>query len=578
MLHTTQAHLHPTRPIARHALITALACAIPLLATQVAHAQVAPLVVDPSAANRPELAVAANGTPIVNIVAPDSTGISHNQFTEYNVNRAGLVLNNSASAVDTQLAGRVIGNAALVGAPASVILNQVTGINASMLAGATEVAGQNARVIVANPNGIGVDGGTFINTNRVSLVAGTTEFDDKGLIRQFRTENGRISIDGAGLDARDVDQLDLVSRSLVLNAKLHARKVTAAALSGTAEIEQAGSHQFASQTSGPLPDVAIDVAKLGSMHASAITMHGSAAGVGVNLAGKVDAVTGDIAISSGGRIKIQDGASVAGRNVSIIGTLDNAGSVQTDKSLKLTGNLNNFGSGRIESGGTLSSMGNVNNAGTLRADASMSLMGSLVNERGGKINSHGRISQMGRLTNLGEITQFVKRPEATPSGVIKPDASEQPTAVAENPLQPGESSQLVSKPIEMTAASVGAEKSPQPPTIPADAKVPSEAAASVVVVEKTTQPEVGGLGNPVVPLQLASFWPTMPKLPTVGSTLVTPRPAGPVRFPFASSQSGVFQSVAYSPLAQQSFSPFRMWPTRSIFVPLQFNLVSSTRF
>ncbi|VWD47558.1 filamentous hemagglutinin N-terminal domain-containing protein [Burkholderia contaminans] len=304
MQHTTQPHLHPVSTGTHPALVVAIACAMPFVAVQVTHAQAAPIVVDPSAANRPTLADAPNGTPIVNITAPDSAGISHNRFTEYNVNPTGLVLNNSASAVDTRLAGRIDGNAQLGGAPApaSVILNQVTGVNASMLVGATEVAGQNARIIVANPNGISVNGGTFINANRVSLVAGTPEFNDNGTIQQFRTENGRISIDGTGLDAGNVDQLDLISRTLKVNAAVQARRVTAVAQRGVADIEdvQSGNYQLASQARGPLPDVAIDVSKLGSMHASSIMMYGTAAGVGVNLAGKVDAVTGAISISSNG--------------------------------------------------------------------------------------------------------------------------------------------------------------------------------------------------------------------------------------------------------------------------------------
>ncbi|HDR8912365.1 TPA: filamentous hemagglutinin N-terminal domain-containing protein, partial [Burkholderia multivorans] len=445
MQHTRQPHLPPAQPCARRALVAALACAMPLFA---AHAQNAPLVVDPSVAHRPTLANGANGTPIVNIAAPDGAGLSHNRFTEYNVGAAGLVLNNSAHAVDTQLAGRIDGNTLLGGRPASVILNQVTGGNASMLAGATEVAGQAARVIVANPNGIGVNGGSFINANHVSLVAGAVEFDEQGAIRQFRTEHGRIAIDGAGLDARDVDQLDLVSRTLQVNAALHARRVTAVAQRGTANVEQPGSHQLSGQGDGAMPDVAIDVSKLGSMHASAITMHGSSAGVGVNLAGKVDAVTGGIAISSGGIVKVQDGGSLTGDHLSINGNLDNAGSVRAERALSAMGTLHNRASGRIESGGTLSSMGSVRNAGTLHADAAMSLMGALTNERGARISSYGRIRQMGHVRNAGELVQFAPRPTVTPvedkpastapAGVAGDDASgsEGATAVVEKPVAP----------------------------------------------------------------------------------------------------------------------------------------------
>ncbi|WP_249177368.1 filamentous hemagglutinin N-terminal domain-containing protein [Burkholderia ambifaria] len=307
-----QQHHRPraATPAARTTLAAALTLAMPILAAQPAFAQPG-LVVDPNAANRPGIANGPNGTPIVGINAPDAAGISANRFTEYNVGPAGLVLNNSVNGTNTQLAGYIDGNARLGGRSAQVILNQVTGGNASVLAGATEVAGQQARVIVANPNGIGVNGASFINASRVSLVAGTTEFDEDGRIARFRTENGRITIDGAGLDARNLDQLDLVSRSLKVNAALHAKKLVAVAHQGTAAIENPQAMSFDASTSGELPRVAIDVSRLGSVHGEdSIVMRGTSAGVGINISGKVEALTGSVKLLSDGRVRISSGGSL----------------------------------------------------------------------------------------------------------------------------------------------------------------------------------------------------------------------------------------------------------------------------
>ena len=307
-----QQHHRPraATPAARTTLAAALTLAMPILAAQPAFAQPG-LVVDPNAANRPGIANGPNGTPIVGINAPDAAGISANRFTEYNVGPAGLVLNNSVNGTNTQLAGYIDGNARLGGRAAQVILNQVTGGNASVLAGATEVAGQQARVIVANPNGIGVNGASFINASRVSLVAGTTEFDEDGRIARFRTENGRITIDGAGLDARNLDQLDLVSRSLKVNAALHAKKLVAVAQQGTAAIENPQAMSFDASTSGELPRVAIDVSRLGSVHGEdSIVMRGTSAGVGINVSGKVEALTGSVTLLSDGRVRISGGGSL----------------------------------------------------------------------------------------------------------------------------------------------------------------------------------------------------------------------------------------------------------------------------
>ncbi|KVA51254.1 hypothetical protein WI46_32125 [Burkholderia ubonensis] len=304
-------------PFARTALAAALTLAMPILATQPAYAQPG-LVVDPGAANRPGLGTAPNGTPIVDINAPDASGISTNRFTDYNVGQNNLVLNNSVTRTNTQLAGSIDGNARLGGRAAQVILNQVVGGNASVLAGTTEVAGQQARVIVANPNGISVNGASFINASRVSLVAGTTEFDEEGHVARFRTEDGRITIDGAGLDARNMDQLDLVSRSLKVNAALHAKKLVAVAQQGTAAIEDPQAMSFDASTSGELPRVAIDVSRLGSVHGEeSIVMRGTSAGVGINISGKVEAVTGSITLLSDGKVRLSNGGSLGAKKLSV---------------------------------------------------------------------------------------------------------------------------------------------------------------------------------------------------------------------------------------------------------------------
>ena len=123
-----------------------------------------------------QVTTAKNGVPVVNIAAPSATGLSHNQYTSYNVGSQGLVLNNgntSQAYRQSQLAGQVAANTNLgAGAQASVILNEVTGSSRSVLAGFTEVLGGKADVIVANPFGITCNGCGFINTDRASLVTG----------------------------------------------------------------------------------------------------------------------------------------------------------------------------------------------------------------------------------------------------------------------------------------------------------------------------------------------------------------------------------------------------------------------
>ena len=105
-------------------------------------------------------------------MAPNGAGVSHNRFTQYNVGTARVVLNNSGQANPTQVAGYVQGNPFLGNGNARTILNEVTAANPSRLLGMTEVAGNRANVILANPAGITCNGCGFINAPRVTLTTG----------------------------------------------------------------------------------------------------------------------------------------------------------------------------------------------------------------------------------------------------------------------------------------------------------------------------------------------------------------------------------------------------------------------
>jgi filamentous hemagglutinin len=173
------------------------------------------------------LGQAANGVPIVNIAAPNSAGLSHNQYQDYNVGSQGLILNNATNSTQsTQLGGIILGNPNFHGSAASIILNEVNGGNPSQLNGYTEVAGQAAHVIVANPYGVSCNGCGFINSPQVTLSTGKPILDGSGKLDHYQVDGGSVSLDGAGLNATNIDRFEIVTRSAKLNAELHANQLT----------------------------------------------------------------------------------------------------------------------------------------------------------------------------------------------------------------------------------------------------------------------------------------------------------------------------------------------------------------
>nr|MBF0682736.1 filamentous hemagglutinin N-terminal domain-containing protein [Pseudomonas sp.] len=257
---------------------------------------------------------ARNGVPVVNIAAPNGSGLSHNKFRDYNVGQKGLILNNATNSTQaTQLGGIILGNPNLKGRAAGLILNEVTGGNASRLQGYTEVAGKSAHVVVANPHGITCDGCGFINTPRVTLSTGTPMIEN-GRLDRFDVNGGSIAIEGLGLNASNVDQFDLITRSAKINAELHANKLNI--ITGRNEVKASDLSVTAKTPDGSdKPLLAIDSSALGGMYAGAIRLVGTEAGVGVKLAGDMAASAGDIQIDANGQLSI--GRAAAARDITL---------------------------------------------------------------------------------------------------------------------------------------------------------------------------------------------------------------------------------------------------------------------
>jgi filamentous hemagglutinin family protein len=288
---------------------------------------------------RPTVLVAPNGVPLVNIQTPSAAGVSRNVFNQFNVAPNGAILNNSRTNVQTQLGGIVQGNPFLATGPARIILNEVNGGSPSQLRGYIEVGGIRAEVIIANPAGISVDGGGFINASRATLTTGTPQFNAVGGLDSFLVRGGTITIDGAGLDASKTDYAAILARAVQANAGIWASELKVVTGANTVSAD----HGQVTPTTGTgaAPSFALDVAALGGMYAGKITLIGTEAGLGVRNAGTIQAAPGATALMGAGQLVVTS----AGR-------LENIGTIQAtaDANLAAPALAN---SGRISSGGNL---------------------------------------------------------------------------------------------------------------------------------------------------------------------------------------------------------------------------------
>ncbi|WP_165497293.1 two-partner secretion domain-containing protein [Phytopseudomonas dryadis] len=384
-------------------------------------ATAAQLAVDAQAGGNTSLGQAGNGVPIVNIATPNGSGLSHNKFSDYNVGQQGLILNNATERLQgTQQGGIILGNPNLNGRAAGVILNEVTGSNRSQLQGYTEVAGQAAHVIVANPHGISCDGCGFLNTPRATLSTGTPVIDN-GQLRSFDVNGGDIAIEGAGLNASNLDQFDLITRSAKLNAELHAQRLNV--ITGRNEVDAATLQATAKTADGSeAPLLAIDSSALGGMYAGAIRLVGTEAGVGVKLAGDLAASAGDIHIDANGQLTLartaaSENLSLAARGVDLSGpayaggnvAIDSAATLSNRQSLAAAGSIA-LQAGHLDNSGIVEAGVEANNSRNATGDVSLDSTslrntGRVVASRDLQVQAQGTLDNQGGTLSGQALTQ-----------------------------------------------------------------------------------------------------------------------------------------------------------------------------
>ncbi len=423
-----------------------------------------------------------NGLQQVNIARPNGSGVSLNTYTQFNVPSQGTLLNNAPGITQTQQAGYINGNPNLLpGGSARIIVNQVTSTSPSTLRGYLEVAGPRAEVVIANPNGILVNGGGFVNTSRATLTTGVPVFGGSGSLDAYRVTGGQITVQGAGLNASNVDQVDLIARAVSVNASVYANQLNVVA--GANQVDRGTLNVTPIAGDGTAPGNGIDVSQLGGMYANKILLASTEKGVGVSLRGVAAAQAGDLTLTSQGKLVLAGQTNASGNlSVSAQGGIDNTGTTYGRQSVTVgtSGDLTNSGTlaaqqnlgvnaHNVASSGTLgagvNSDGSLAHAGDLSvvaggamsatgqnvAGGNATLQGASVNLAGSQTSANGNLSlnaQAGNLDLTGATTSAGGALSANAQGALINDrghlSSQGATAITAGSLS-NQNGQIVSQ-------------------------------------------------------------------------------------------------------------------------------------
>ncbi|MFT6346606.1 MAG: filamentous hemagglutinin, partial [Myxococcota bacterium] len=328
----------------------------------------ADLPITPDGSTNTQIDSAANGVPIVNIAAPNSGGLSHNKFIDYNVNPNGLILNNAINSpngiITTQLGGIITDNTNLANSgSASIILNEVTSTNKSYLNGYTEIAGKQADLIIANPNGIQMNGAGFINVSRLTAIVGSSDqlnphpddltFDLSGNKNAGNNFLPKLTILGLGLDVTQVSRTDLVANIMEIVAPVYGGDNVINLRTGDKEFNFS-TKEVTSDNANPgsnQPDeIAIDASNLANIQAGQIYMVATKEGFGVKYSGDMLASRGGVKIDAKGNITYGNIAAEVG-NIEVKTTNGNiiangiaqTKDVNSDVILEAQNNIINYG-------------------------------------------------------------------------------------------------------------------------------------------------------------------------------------------------------------------------------------------
>lgn len=250
-----------------------------------------------------------NNIDLIEIVRADERGLSHNKFLEFNVSEEGVIFNNSSSSTLTTSGGLIGGNPNLEeGKEAKIILSEITGLTKSEVDGFIEIAGKEAEFILANPNGIYLSSGGFINTSKVTLITGrlVEELDRNGGML-FKISDAEIEIVRNGkIKIENIDYFSVISKATKIGEALYSGK-TKNNMSQKSQI-LIGSNSFDYTPESVVEEnyeYGIDAVELGAKRSGKVILIVTDKGVGVNTNSLDVARMEDLKINNEGSLSLE---------------------------------------------------------------------------------------------------------------------------------------------------------------------------------------------------------------------------------------------------------------------------------
>lgn len=259
------------------------------------------------------------GRQYITPAAPVS-GVSYNAFSRFDVNAAGATFQNQD-------------------ARARTIVGEVFSPLPSRIEGPVSVDGPRANLILANQNGLRINGGSFVNFGSVALTTGEVTLRDAQLGEatqryvDLKTRGGDIVVEAGGLQA-DVLRLEFVARQIGIQGP-----VTNSFTSNTALTRVVGGASDATfdtlasptdnltpwmsfkpgDAAAPASGIAIELNAGSAIRSGRIEIVVTEAGAGVRNAGTLSAALGSLRITSTGEIENVGGRMEAAGDVRLNG-------------------------------------------------------------------------------------------------------------------------------------------------------------------------------------------------------------------------------------------------------------------